>query len=215
MSRRRRDFHAAHCHQVIPEEEEQIYVNALVDDARKLTVTKHRRDEPAVRVRRRVLQAEAVEHGARVVVCQREKHDENDSKDPAKASERRGERQHAGSDDVAQQQKSRVDPGRVPRHAFLVFFLPEKSRVRVPVLRYLRTIGLLDERVADGRSRGDDLLRLALARRRRDWEEAVGLAHYCVVCLRLIDSLEASARAMRRERCAAEHVRQNWWVRGY
>ena len=35
----------------------------------------------------------------------------------------------------------------------------------------------LDERVADGRSRGDDLLRLALARRRRDWEEGVCLAH--------------------------------------
>ena len=47
-------------------------------------------------------------------------------------------------------------------------------------------------------TRRDYLLRLALARRRRDWEEAVGLAHYCVVCLRLIDSLEASARAMRR-----------------
>ena len=46
--------------------------------------------------------------------------------------------------------------------------------------------------------RSADVLRLALARRRRDWEEGVCLAHYCVVCLRLIDSLEASARAMRR-----------------
>ena len=53
----------------------------------------------------------------------------------------------------------------------------EKSRVRVPVLRDLRPVDLLDERVADGRSRGDDLLRLALARRRRDWEEGVGFTH--------------------------------------
>jgi len=49
--------------------------------------------------------------------------------------------------------------------------------VNTYVLRYLGTVGLLDERVADGRSRGDDLLRLALARRRRDWEEGVGFTH--------------------------------------
>ena len=64
-----------------------------------------------------------MEHGARVVVRQGEEDDENDSEYPAKASERRCERQHSSAHDVAQQQEGSVHPGRVPRHAFLFVFL--------------------------------------------------------------------------------------------